>query len=136
MTRKPVTIGPDAPVRKALQVMIKKDIGSLVVVKRGKPVGIITERDVTRHSLRPVKGGKAAYDWPVTRLMSSRLITVLPNTPIWVAFEKMVTRRIRRLPVVEKGRLVGIVTERDLLKWVIRVLYEPSVPKRIEKFLK
>jgi CBS domain-containing protein len=136
MTRTPVTIGPDAPVRKALQVMIRKDIGSLVVVKRGKPIGIITERDVTRRSLRPARAGKKAYDMPVTSLMSRPLTTVLPSTPVWDAFEKMVTRKIRRLPVVQKGRLVGIVTERDLFKWVIRVFYEPNIPKRIRKFLR
>ena len=60
MTGTPVTIKPDAPVRKALQVMIKKDIGSLVIVRKGKPVGIITERDVTRRSLRQVRAGKKA----------------------------------------------------------------------------
>jgi CBS domain-containing protein len=135
MTKTPITIKPDAPVRKALQVMIRKDIGSLVVVKKGKPVGIITERDVTRRSLRPARTGKKAYDMPVTSLMSRPLITVLPSAPVWEAFEKMVTRKIRRLPVVEKGQLVGIVTERDLFKWVIRVLYEPNIPARIRKFL-
>lgn len=136
MTGTPVAIKPDAPVRKALRVMIKKDIGSLVVVKKGKPVGIITERDVTRRSLRPARAGKKAYHMPVTSLMSRPLITVPPSTPVWEAFEKMVTRKVRRLPVVEKGRLLGIVTERDLFKWVIRVLYAPNIPRRIERFLK
>jgi CBS domain-containing protein len=134
MSSKPVTIEADAPVRKALQVMIKKDIGSLLVVRDGKPVGIITERDVTRRSLRPAKI-KGTYDRPVARSMSRPLVTVPPSTPIWDAFETMVTRKIRRLPVVEQGRLVGIVTERDLFKWVIRVFYEPNIPERIKKFL-
>jgi CBS domain-containing protein len=136
MTRTPVTVKSDTPVRKALQVMVKKDIGSLVVVKKGKPVGIITERDVTRRSLRLERVGKKVYDRPVTSLMSHPLVTVVPGTPVWEAFEKMVTRKIRRLPVVEKGGLVGIVTERDLFKWVIRVLYAPNIPRRIERFLK
>ena len=136
MTGNVVTVKPDAPVTKALQVMIKKDLGSLVVVKEGRPVGIITERDVTRRSLHPVRDGKRVYARPVTELMSHPLITVPPSTPIWDAFEKMVTRRIRRLPVVEKGRLIGIVTERDLFKWVIRVFYEPNIPKRIKRFLR
>ena len=136
MTRTPVTIKPDSPVRKALQVMIRKDIGSLIVIEKGEPVGIITERDVTRRSLHPVRVSTEVYDRPVTRLMSRPLITVPPNTPVWEAFEKMVTKRIRRLPVVEKGRLVGIVTERDLFKWVIRVFYEPNIPRRIKKFLR
>jgi len=135
MTKHPVVIRPDTSVRKALQLMIKKDIGSLIVVKSGKPVGIVTERDVTRRSLRPAKV-KGVYDNPVTRFMSRPLVTVPPTTPIWKAFETMVTRRIRRLPIVERGRLVGIVTERDLFKWVIRVFYEPNIPKRMKKFLK
>jgi len=134
MTRKPVTITPDTIVRKALQIMIKRDIGSLIVMKNGKPVGIITERDVTRRSLRPEKA-KGVYDRPVTRLMTRPLITVPPTTPIWEAFETMVTKKIRRLPVVEADRLVGLVTERDLFKWVIRVFYEPNIPDRIKKFL-
>ena len=47
----------------------------------------------------------------------------------------MVTKNIRRLPIVEEGRLVGIVTERDLFKWVIRVFYEPNIPDHIKTFL-
>lgn len=134
MTKTPVTIKPDLTVRKALQLMIKKDIGSLVVVKDGVAVGIITERDVTRRSLRLARA-RGLYDRPVTRFMSRPLVTLPPSTPIWEAFETMVTKKIRRLPIVEQGRLVGIVTERDLLKWVIRVFYEPSIPDRIKKFL-
>ena len=91
---------------------------------------------MTRRSLRPARVGKQVYDRPVTSLMSRRLITALPDTPVWEAFEKMVTRRIRRLPIVEKDHLVGIVTERDLFKWVIRVLYEPNIPSRIQRYLK
>jgi CBS domain-containing protein len=134
MTKTPVTIKPDTTVRKALQLMIKKDIGSLVVVKNEAPVGIVTERDVTRRSLRPAQA-KGVYDRPVTRLMSRPVVAVPPTTPIWEAFEIMVTKKIRRLPIVERGRLVGIVTERDLFKWVIRVFYEPNIPDRIKKFV-
>ena len=134
MTRTPVTIKPDTTVKNALQIMVKRDIGSLIIMKNGEPVGIITERDVTRRSLRPAKA-KGVYDRPVTRLMSRPLITVPPTTPIWEAFDTMLTKKIRRLPVVDQGRLVGIVTERDLLKWVIRVFYEPNIPDRIKKFL-
>jgi len=134
MTREPVTIKPDAPVRKALQTMIKHDIGSLIVVKNGQPVGMVTERDVTRRSLRPAKT-KGVYDRPVTRFMTRPVITLSPTAPVWEAFETMVTKKIRRLPIVEQGRLVGIVTERDLFKWVIRAFYEPNIPDRIKKFL-
>ena len=135
MSKNPVTIEPDVPVRRALQLMIKKDIGSLIVAENGKAIGIITERDVTRRSLRPATA-KGFYQRPVTRLMTRPLITVPSTTPVWEAFEKMVTKRIRRLPVIDRGRLVGIVTERDLLKWVIRVFYEPNIPRHIKRFLR
>ncbi len=134
MTRKLVTVSFDAPVKKALATMIRRDIGSVIVLKKGEPVGIITERDVTRNSLLPTRG-KKVYERPVTRFMSHPLITVPSTTPMWKAFEMMVTRRIRRLPIERQGRLVGIVTERDLFKWALRVFYEPNIPKHIRKFL-
>jgi CBS domain-containing protein len=134
MTRDPITVRSDASIKKALQTLIRKDIGSLIVVKNGEPVGIITERDVTRRSLRAPKG-KRLYEGSVSQIMSRPLITVPPSTPVWQAFETMVTERIRRLPVVQDGRLVGIVTERDLFKWVLRVFYEPNIPENVRKFL-
>ena len=134
MSRKLVTISFDAPVKKALTTMIKNDMGSVIVLKKGEPVGIITERDVTRNSLLPTRG-KKVYERPVSRLMSHPLITVPSTTPMWKAFEMMVTRKIRRLPIERQGRLVGIVTERDLFKWALRVFYEPNIPKNIRKFL-
>lgn len=117
MTKNPITVDFDAPVRKVLQTMIDRDIGSLIVLKHGNPVGIITERDVTRISLSLI-GGQNIYEDVVGRLMSSPIVTVPPDVPIRHAFELMVTRKIRRLPVVDQGRLVGIITERDLFKWV------------------
>lgn len=134
MTKDLITIRFDAPTKKALQTMIRKDIGSIIVVKNGEPVGIITERDMTRRSLRAAKD-KKFYERPVSRIMSRPLITVRPSTPVWQAFETMVTKKIRRLPVLQEGRLVGIVTERDLFKWVLRVFYEPNIPENVRRFL-
>jgi CBS domain-containing protein len=134
MTRKLVTVGFNVPVKKALATMIRKDIGSLIVLKKGEPVGIITERDVTRNSLLPTKG-KKVYERPVSSFMSHPLMTVSSTTPMWKALEAMVTKKIRRLPIEKQGRLVGIVTERDLFKWALRVFYEPNIPKHIRKFL-
>ena len=121
MTKNPITIDFDAPVRKVLQTMIDRDIGSLIVMKQGNAVGIITERDVTRISLR-LSAGQNIYDDIAGRLMSSPIITVASDTPVRQAVELMVTRKIRRLPIVDQGRLVGIVTERDLFKWSSSIL--------------
>ena len=134
MTKKLVTVSFDAPVKKALATMIKKDMGSVIVLKKGEPVGIITERDVARNSLLPTRG-KKVYEIPASRLMSHPLITVPSTTPMWKAFETMVTKKIRRLPIEKQGRLVGIVTERDLFRWALRVFYEPNIPDHIRKFL-
>ena len=117
MTKDPITVDFDTPVRRVLQTMIERDIGSLIVTKEGRPVGIITERDVTRISLKLI-GGQNIYEDVVGRLMSSPIITVPPDTLVRKAVELMVTRKVRRLPVVSQQRLVGIVTERDLFKWV------------------
>ena len=118
MTKDPITVDFDTPVRRVLQTMIERDIGSLIVTKEGRPVGIITERDVTRISLKLI-GGQNIYEDVVGRLMSSPIITVPPDTLVRKAVELMVTRKVRRLPVVSQQRLVGIVTERDLFKWVL-----------------
>jgi len=121
MTKDPITVDFDEPVRKVLQIMIDRDIGSLIVLKHGKPVGIITERDVTRISLR-LTTGQNIYEDIVGRLMSSPIITVPPDAPVQEAVELMVSRKIRRLPILEQGRLIGIVTERDLFKWSSSIL--------------
>jgi CBS domain-containing protein len=134
MTRKLVTVNFDAPVKKALATMIRRDMGSVIVLNKGEPVGIITERDVTRNSLLPTKG-KKIYERPVSQFMSHPLITAPSTTPMWKAFETMVTKKIRRLPIERQDRLVGIVTERDLFRWALRVFYEPNIPKHIRKYL-
>jgi CBS domain-containing protein len=132
MTRKPATIKPDASVRKALQLMIRQDVESLIVVKNGEPLGIVTERQLARLSSR---FAKTLYERPVTRLMIRQLVTLPPSTPISDAIEVVLEKRIRSLPVVDQGHLVGIVTGRDLLKWVMRVFYEPKIPDRIKRLL-
>ena len=128
MTRKVITVSAKEKVSKALAIMAKHDIGSLVVVDKGQPVGILTERDIVR---RLVKDWKIP-DVPVDDLMSHPLITAESETPSWEAFRIMLKRRIRRLPLVDGGKLVGIVTERDLFRWVLLVAYESQLPEDIK----
>ena len=120
MTRDVVTVSPDRPVEVAVRAMIDHDIGSVVVVEGERAVGVFTERDLTRRVLDDA--GLLAR--PVGEVMSGRTVTTEPGAEVVTAFELMNERSIRRLPVVENGRLVGIVTERDLLKWVGRVATE------------
>jgi CBS domain-containing protein len=120
MTTEVVTVAREATVRDALRAMIEHDIGSVVVAERDTAVGVFTERDVTRHLLTDA----ALLEEPIHRLMSSPPITAAPDDQVADAFELMNGKRIRRLPVVDDGRLVGIVTEGDLRRWVGQVAKE------------
>jgi CBS domain-containing protein len=122
------TIKKSKSVRGAIDTMIKHNIGSVVVVDDSKVVGIITERDVMRN----IRRGTNYLDRKCGDVCSKPVISIGPNAESWEAFEIMLRNKIRRLPVLDENqRLAGIVTERDLFKWVLRVIYEPNVPKEI-----
>jgi CBS domain-containing protein len=131
MSTKVETVGPSSLLRDALKRMVKRNIGCLVVVDKRKPVGIVTERDISRQ----VAKGARALTVQVRRIMSSPLISASPNTRNPQAMEMLLQHRIRRLPVVEGEGLVGIVTERDLMRWVVRITYEPHIPPEIMEIL-
>jgi CBS domain-containing protein len=120
MTTEVVTVPPDATVRDALAKMIEHDFGSVVIADAGQALGIFTERDVTRRVLADV----AFLEERVTDVMSKDLITVRPGDQVVDIFELMNSKGIRRLPVVDGGRLVGILTEGDLRRWVAEVAKE------------
>ncbi len=120
MTRDVASIGPDDAVEQAVRAMVSREIGSVVVVDGGRAVGVLTERDLTRRLLddRDLLAAR------VGDVMSSPVVSTSPATQIVDAFDLMNGRGIRRLPVVDGDRLVGIVTERDLMRWVSRVAAE------------
>ncbi len=127
MTTKVITVDISERVEEALRLMIKFDVGSVIVTDKQKPIGIITERDITRASLR----GDSLLKIPVRGLMSKPVQFVDPSTQVWKAFETMLKLGVRRLPVVEDEKLVGMVTEKDLTRWVLRSFYEPNLPEEI-----
>jgi CBS domain-containing protein len=127
MTSKVITVDISERVEEVLRLMVKFDVGSVIVVDKQKPVGIITERDVTRAALR----GDSLLRLPARSLMSRPLQTATPDMEIWRTFEVMLKLGARRLPVVENDKLVGIVTEKDLTRWVLRVFYEPNLPEEV-----
>jgi len=111
--REPIIIDIDTPVKEAAQIMKKENIGSLVIKKKGKAVGIVTERDLV------TKVMAMDEDWTkitVGDIMSSPLIGVSPDTTVYEAARKMATLYIRRLPLVTDKGVIGIVTETDLLR--------------------
>ncbi len=113
MTASPVTIPVDATVADAATVMRDKEIGSLVVLEGGRPAGIITERDIVTKvaaEMRP------ADQTGVREVMSSPLVAVHPHQEVAEAAKIMAARKIRRLPVIQEGKLVGMLTENDIIR--------------------
>jgi len=127
MTTKVVTLDITERVEEALRLMVKFDIGSVVVTDKQKPVGIVTERDITRAALR----GDSLLKLPVRSLMSRPLQTVDPNMETQTVLETMLKLGVRRLPIVDGEKLMGIVTEKDLMRWVLRMFYGPDPPAEI-----
>jgi CBS domain-containing protein len=110
------TIGPEEPVLAAIQVMADKHIGALPVLRDEKLVGIVSERDYAR---KVILLGRSSSDTPVWQIMTSDVVTVSPDELVHRCMEIMTERRIRHLPVVDKGELVGIISIGDLVKAVI-----------------
>ena len=121
----------EEPLENALKRMVVRNVGSIVVVDDNAPVGIVTERDVSRCVAR----GTDVLKGQVKTMMSSPLITVAPTDSVQDAMTLMLKHGVRRLPVVTDARLVGIVSERDLLRWVLRVSYEPHIPTEIKQIV-
>jgi CBS domain-containing protein len=107
------TITADQRVYDAVQRLGEKRIGALPVVEDGRITGIMSERDVI-YCLRD--HGPQVLEWPVSRVMSSPAITADPDTEVLTALALMTQRRIRHLPVVERGEIRGIVSIGDLVK--------------------
>src|SRR3989440_11993673 len=113
MTAKPVTIAAGATAAEAAKIMRDKDIGSLVVVDRGNPTGIVTERDlVTKVAASDLQPSRVL----VRDIMTSPVVVVHPHEEVAEAAKLMSQRKIRRLPVVQEGKLVGMITENDIIR--------------------
>ena len=113
MTSDPATVGPDDVVSQAATLMREEDCGALPVVKGATLVGIVTDRDVT---VRSVAAGADPKRQHVSEIMSADPITVAPDSEADEAARMMAEFQVRRLPVVEDGRLVGIVVTAQLAR--------------------
>ena len=113
MTREVIVISPEATVLEAAKLMVEKDVGSLVVKGEKGELGIITERDILR---RVVAQEKDPRKVKVKDIMSTPIITCTPETTIDEAAALMATSRIRRLPVIDNDKVVGIITAYDIAK--------------------
>jgi CBS domain-containing protein len=113
MTKKVITIDECSTALDAAKLMAEKGISSLIVLNEGNPVGIVTERDfVKKICIKEVQISKVK----IKDIMSKLRTFADPETPIEVAVQRMVNHKIRRLPILENGKLVGIITVTDLAK--------------------
>jgi len=112
MVRDVITVGAGATVWEAVGLMNQHDIGCLVVMKMAKPVGIVTERDMLKRVLAGLKDPEKVK---VREIMSKPLVAAKPQMDIEDAAGIMLRRRIKKLPVVENGHLIGLVTLTDLV---------------------
>ena len=110
------TIPPDASVYQAISVMAGKSIGALPVVADGQLVGIVSERDYAR---KVALQSRSSKDTTVSEIMAVPVISVSPSQTVEECLRTMTVRRIRHLPVVEHGRVVGIVSIGDLVREVV-----------------
>ncbi len=107
------TIRPEQSIRQALALLAEHNIGALVVVnKAGKPGGIISERDIVREAAR----NEQVFSKAVREIMTKEVIVGAPQDDLISVGHTMTEKRIRHLPIVDKGKLIGIVTLGDVVK--------------------
>lgn len=109
-------VAPDQTVLDALKLMAEKEVGALLVTSGDQVVGIVSERDYAR---KIVLKGKSSETTPVGDVMSSEITSVSPQQSVQECMALMTDKRIRHLPVIDRGKLVGILSIGDLVKAVI-----------------
>jgi CBS domain-containing protein len=115
MTPNPTTVRPESPVTDAVRLMGSEDVGSLPVVDDDRLVGVVTDRDI---ALRIVGEGKDPGSATVADVQSGNPVTVAPDQDVQEALNEMARHQVRRLPVVEGDRLVGVVAQADVAREV------------------
>lgn len=110
------SVTPDTTVFKALEVMSEKNVNALLVMEDDTLAGIFTEKDYAR---KVVLKGKTSKSMLIKELMTSRLITVTPETSIDECMQLMTNKFIRHLPVTEYNNVIGIISIGDVVKYII-----------------
>ncbi|MDQ4018519.1 MAG: CBS domain-containing protein [Actinomycetota bacterium] len=113
MTPNPTTCPPSATVTDAARAMASEDVGPIPVAEGDRLVGMVTDRDLV---VRVLAEGRDANSTTLQEIMASDLVTVEPGTQLEEALQLMSDNQVRRLPVVEGGRLVGIVAQADVAR--------------------
>ena len=124
------SIDADEPVLEAIQIMADRRVGALPVLRSGELAGIISERDYAR---KVILLGRSSAETPVWQIMSAPAITVTLEETVQQCMEIMTERRIRHLPVVDGGRMVGMISIGDCVRAVIEDQSETI--QQLERFI-
>jgi CBS domain-containing protein len=124
------SIDADEPVLAAIQQMADRHVGALPVTRNGELVGVVSERDYAR---KVILLGRSSAETPVWQIMSSPVVTVTPDDRVRQCMQLMTERRIRHLPVVEDGRMVGMISIGDLVRVVIED--QDKTIEHLERFI-
>jgi CBS domain-containing protein len=124
MVREVITVDEDSSVKEAVDIMNEFQIGSLIVLERGKALGIVTERDFLR---RVIAGAKDVVNTKVKEIMTTPLVVVEPSTDLEEAVKLMLKSKIKKLAVVDANKLVGIVTLTDIAR------FQPQMMRMLKK---
>jgi len=113
MTKPAIKTDYKKTVQQAAKEMVKHRVGSIIIVKGKSPIGIITETDLNKKIVAPAKDPRKIK---VTDVMSSPIVFSDPNEDVVTAVEKMEKHKVKRLPVVSKGKILGIITNTDIAR--------------------
>ena len=124
------SVDADEPVLEAIQIMADRHVGALPVLRGGELVGLVSERDYARKVVLMGRSSAETYVW---QIMSSPVVTVPPGETVRSCMEIMTERRIRHLPVIENGTMIGLISIGDLVRAVIEE--QQQTIEQLEKFI-
>ena len=111
------TVHPETPVYSALEIMAERDIGAVLVIENGRLCGVFSERDYAR---KGILHGKASKETEVQQIMSGQPLVVAPDQTLDECMRLMTEHRVRYLPVVDMGAILGVLSIGDLVNWTIQ----------------